>query len=304
MKFFRSFKFTVLQNQRWVKFRYDAPVSYYYRKWPPAIALYSLFVLLFVAVIAHHNTPQLRQPDNGKGRFSFNSRLKLANGSLTLQTRAIHLGQGSSSSGGSNDTSAIAGALAVAHSGVTTTIFWVGEPADADNGFIANIASAWDGNWKQNFGGFDDPNNRNGYFPAAFTPKENPFYFALPYSDVTNSGTRKATAINCPLYASMKNQPYSWCKNSWIVIKHNGKTVYAQWEDVGPFEEDDTAYVFGSASPKNKQGSKAGLDVSPAVRDYLGLGDVDSCDWSFVTAGSVPAGAWTQVVSTDLGDSL
>ena len=138
--------------------------------------------------------------------------------------------------------------------------------------------------------------------PSAFTPKENPFYFALPYSDIDDNGNRKATAINCPNYPAMKNQPYSWCKNSWIAIHHNGKVVYAQWEDTGPYEEDDTAYVFGSAAPKNKRDAKAGLDVSPAVRDYLNLQDVDKCDWGFVPAASVPSGPWSQIKTTGLGD--
>jgi hypothetical protein len=34
------------------------------------------------------------------------------------------------------------------------------------------------------------------------------------------------------------------------------------------------------------------LDVSPAVRDYLGLGDIDFCDWRFVDFTRVPLGPW------------
>ena len=36
----------------------------------------------------------------------------------------------------------------------------------------------------------------------------------------------------------------------------------------------------------------AGLDVSPAVRDYLGMGDTDITDWRFVGKGEVPVGPW------------
>jgi hypothetical protein len=36
----------------------------------------------------------------------------------------------------------------------------------------------------------------------------------------------------------------------------------------------------------------AGLDVSPAVRDFLGLGSKDVCDWRFVEFREVPQGPW------------
>src|SRR5258708_7214112 len=72
------------------------------------------------------------------------------------------------------------------HTGITATVFWVGEPIG--NGSSAdNSQSAWDDDWLGHFGGFDDPQDRNGYQPAAFTPRENPFYFDLPYDDFTDS---------------------------------------------------------------------------------------------------------------------
>lgn len=307
MKLLRSFKRNILQNRRWVKFNHRQPISYYYRKWPPLAAAYLVWILVFTAVIiAGHSSSGVQQPENGKGsaKFGRGFRLSLPKArSLTLQSRVFTIGQPTGSSGVNGATVPVAN-LTLNHQGITTTIFWAGEPASADNGYIANNASAWDGQWKTHYGGFDDPNHRTGFLPAAFTPKENPFYFALPYSDITDNGLRKASAGNCPFYAVLKNQPYSWCKNGWITITHGGKTVYAQWEDVGPFEEDDLAYVFGSSAPQNKQGAKAGLDVSPAVRDYLGLQDVDNCDWNFVSADSVPAGPWRQIITSSLGDSL
>lgn len=192
--------------------------------------------------------------------------------------------------------------LSFNHLAIITTYFWVGETAGPANGGIANLASAWDGQWQTHFGGVDSPSARNGYNPAGFTPKENPFYFALPYNDIDGQGNRKSNAVNCPLSAAKIN--YSWCKNSWIAIRHNGKIAYAQWEDVGPFGEDDSSYVFGSAKPLNNKDTKAGLDVSPAVRDYLGLSDVDSADWAFITASGVPAGPWRAIITTDTGDAV
>jgi hypothetical protein len=183
------------------------------------------------------------------------------------------------------------------HENITVTIFWVGEPAGPDNANISNAESAWDGNWQTHYDGFDDPDHRNGYYPAGFTPSENPFYFALPYNDLDDNGDRKPTANNCPNVGAS----VSWCKNAWIKITKGSKTVYAQWEDVGPLKEDDVAYVFGTAAPANRWGAKAGLDVSPAVRDYLGLADVDKVSWTFVSAAEVPSGPWKQIVTTSAG---
>lgn len=184
------------------------------------------------------------------------------------------------------------------HSNIITTVFWVGEDAGSDNGFISNTPSAWDEQWMQHFGGVDTPNNRNGYLPAAFRPKENPFYFALPYNDLDANGNRRSNASLCP---NRNSGPYSWCKNAWIAIKKDNKVAYAQWEDVGPFYEDDANYVFGKSAPKNKQNASAGLDVSPAVYDYLGLSDVDRASWTFVSASQVPSGPWKQIITTSRG---
>ncbi len=188
------------------------------------------------------------------------------------------------------------------HTNIITTYFWVGEPADGDNGYIANKASAWDEQWQDHYGGVDSPTPRSGYFPGGFTARENPFYFALPYNDIAPNGSRKSTATNCPLANPGLN--YSWCKNAWIAIRHGGKVAYAQWQDVGPFLENDFDYVLGSASPKNNQGSKAGIDVSPAVKDFLGLSDVDRTDWSFLGAVQVPSGPWKQVITKNPGGSV
>jgi hypothetical protein len=188
------------------------------------------------------------------------------------------------------------------HVGVITTYFWVGEKASGDNGYISNFASAWDSHWEDHYGGEDSPSPRNGFQPAGFTPKENPFYFALPYSDIDKKGDRKTTAASCPL--ADQHLVYSWCKNNWIAIRHNGKVAYAQWEDAGPFGEDDLNYVFGASAPANQRGSGAGLDVSPAVRDYLGLDDVDNTDWAFVNATAVPDGPWRSTITSTPGEMV
>src|ERR1044072_5033915 len=81
-----------------------------------------------------------------------------------------------------------------------TTLFWVGEPSDADNAFIPNDVSYWDHQWQLNFGGIHDPEHRNGYWPADFQPKENPFYVALPFGEFGSetSNELRADARNIP----------------------------------------------------------------------------------------------------------
>ncbi|MDD5397003.1 MAG: hypothetical protein PHW24_03005 [Candidatus Moranbacteria bacterium] len=185
------------------------------------------------------------------------------------------------------------------HQNISTTYFWVGEEADADNKNISNSPSAWDEQWATHFGGVDDPKKRNGFVVAKFVPKENSFYFALPYNDFDENGNRKKDVNSVIPWASSKKwgATESIVKNQWIKITKGGKTAYAQWEDVGPFKEDDQAYVFGSARPKSKTNDNAGLDVSPAVKDFLGLGDVDKTDWQFVDAQQVPDGPWKGTIT-------
>lgn len=185
------------------------------------------------------------------------------------------------------------------HTGISTTFFWIGEDADKDNKGISNAPSAWDDEWKKHFGGTDDPKKRNGYFPSKFTPKENPFYVALPYNDFDKKGKRKTDVASVIPWAAgiAISDDESYCKNRWVKITKDGKVVYAQWEDVGPFGEDDSGYVFGRAAPKNKTNKHAGLDVSPAVRDFLDLKDVDTTDWVFVEELDVPDGPWKRVVT-------
>lgn len=186
------------------------------------------------------------------------------------------------------------------HRNIATTYFWAGEEAGKDNKNISNLPSAWDEQWVKHFGGVDSPNKRAGFAPANFTPKENPFYFALPFNDFDNNGKQKKDIYALATWASGKKVSgnISVCKNQWIKIMKGGKVAYAQWEDVGPFGEDDSAYVFGNAAPKSKTNEQAGLDVSPAVRDYLGLSDIDKTDWQFVDNAQVPDGPWKKVVTT------
>ena len=179
--------------------------------------------------------------------------------------------------------------------GIVTTVFWIGEPAGGNNP-VHNVSSSWDLNWMQSFGGYDNPNPgaRRNYVPANFVPRQNPFYIALPYNDVTHSTTKPEAKVVIPWFRdAFVRDGESVCRDRWVCIRNsNGKICYAQWGDCGPFRTDHWQYVFGNEKPKPNLNQGAGLDVSPAVRDYLGLGSTDVTDWKFVEYKEVPRGPW------------
>src|SRR5262249_8895748 len=112
------------------------------------------------------------------------------------------------------------------HEAVSTTIFWIGEPASPDNGFIANDDSAWDECWKERYGGLDDPTNRNGFYPAGFTPNDNPFYVALPYDDLDSNGVPRWNLAAVVPWAKIASIPAtdSAVKNHWVKIVSGANT--------------------------------------------------------------------------------
>jgi hypothetical protein len=137
--------------------------------------------------------------------------------------------------------------------------------------------------------------------------EENSYYCALPFNNMVYQGQ------NDELKKQMKNR--------WLEIKNldNGKTAYAQWEDCGPWFVNDADYVFagdgrarpraeaaydgmfdiyGNPSSSRKIQNKAGIDVSPRVRDCLALHDIGVVDWRFVDSSEVPDGPWKARIST------
>ena len=180
---------------------------------------------------------------------------------------------------------------------IVTTVFWIGEKP-SENNPVPNRSSSWDKEWSKSYGGLDDPNpaRRQDYTPVKFTPRQNPFYCALPYNDKAATGHRPEASHVIPWFKDAYQGPaVSVCKDRWIAIRKGNKVVYAQWEDAGPFRTDHWQYVFGNERPKPNLNKGAGLDVSPAVRDYLGLNETDVTDWQFVDFKDVPRGPWSKL---------
>jgi hypothetical protein len=158
---------------------------------------------------------------------------------------------------------------------ITSTVFWAGEAPNPSIDDPGNLRSAWNASW------------------VADAAHENPFYVALPYNDVSEHHTKPEARQVVPWFrTSFVRDGQSVCKDRWVEIRHQGRVAYAQWKDVGPFSTDHWQYVFGSERPRPNGNRDAGIDVSPAVRDYLGLAGIDTCDWRFIEARQVPHGPW------------
>jgi hypothetical protein len=184
---------------------------------------------------------------------------------------------------------------------VTCTVFWIGEQPSARNP-TPNCKTSWDQQWSANFGGYDDPDPSgrianyatNEFRPKAFIPKLNPFYVALPYNDVLGYGRHKPEAARViPWFSRLRPEPgETVCKGRWLQIYNGKRSCYAQWEDCGPWNTDDWEFVFGTKPPKTSQNGSAGIDLSPSVRDYLGIRSGQKVHWRFVEASQVPFGPW------------
>ncbi len=169
---------------------------------------------------------------------------------------------------------------------ITAALFWIGE--DGSKG------SAWDPNWTKTNGGADAPDSRNGFVSADHAGRVNPFYIALPFNDLTFPDKAKDWVPHSWRRAPEEGKTVSACKDRWVWIKNSmGRSCFAQWEDVGPSGNDDAEYVFGSEPPKAK--GKPGISLSPAVAQYLGIGDANDpgvVAWKFVDEQDVPPGQW------------
>lgn len=192
------------------------------------------------------------------------------------------------------------------HDNVLATQFFIGE-----NGLKGT--TAWDCHAVTHYGGVDSPFGRKNYLPT-FTPKENPFYLALPYTDIGDAGAHKK---DIPWYDAKLDtgENYSFVKNRWVQVKRGDKVCYGQWEDsltpdildpttgkrIGYGKPNHFDYVFGSAPATHP-----GIDVSPALSDCLGMDDPSDTQfghsdglvsWKFVSDTEVPEGAWKNIIT-------
>jgi hypothetical protein len=175
---------------------------------------------------------------------------------------------------------------------IITTMFWIGE-GGSNISSTTNKASSWDEKWVSTNRGSDNPNNRNGFATAAHASTLNPFYVALPFNDLAFPDKAREWVPRGWHRPPKDGKQVSACMDRWVWIKNaQGRSCYAQWEDVGPLRYDHAEYVFGDERPDTY--TRAGLDVSPAVAQYLGIDENKRAitSWRFVDDEDVPPGAW------------
>ena len=127
---------------------------------------------------------------------------------------------------------------------IITTVLDGEQPTQ--NNPVPNTKSSWDGNWRDNFGGYDNPDSsaRKNYIPVAFVPRQNPFYVALPYNDVTRGRFKPEARLVIPWFKQAFREEGQWvCRGRWLASRKGNRTCYAQWEDCGPFRTDHFQYV-------------------------------------------------------------
>jgi len=182
---------------------------------------------------------------------------------------------------------------------IMTTKFWIGEGSSPISS-TTNVASAWDEDWRHNNGGSDAPDDRDSFLPSSHAARLNPFYVALPFNDLAFPDKARRW-LPSGWYRPMKDgKQVSACKDRWVEIKNEqGRVCFAQWEDVGPLRYDHAEYVFGDERPDTytSEGlNHAGLDVSPAVADYLNItGKNCITRWRFVDDSDVQPGEWLKL---------
>jgi hypothetical protein len=179
---------------------------------------------------------------------------------------------------------------------IITTEFWIGEGSTPISS-TTNEASAWDLDWRSSNSGSDSPNNRNGYASGGHASTVNPFYVALPFNDLAFPDLARQWLPRGWYRHPRDGKQVSACQDRWVEIKNGqGDVCYAQWEDVGPLNYEDAEYVFGDTRPIGLGENHAGLDVSPAVAEYLNVTDRNrTTSWRFVDDEDVRPGAWLKL---------
>jgi hypothetical protein len=175
---------------------------------------------------------------------------------------------------------------------IITTVFWIGEGGSALSA-TTNYQSAWNMDWIHDNSGSDDQDDMSGYASSLHASTLNPFYIALPFNDLVYPDKARRWVPSYWFKPPRNGKPVSACQDRWVEIKAaNGRTCFAQWEDVGPLRYDHAEYVFGNERPDTL--TRAGLDVSPAVAKYLGINThgMAITSWRFVDPDDVQPGMW------------
>jgi len=73
------------------------------------------------------------------------------------------------------------------------------------------------------------PSARRDYIPVAYIPKQNPFYCALPYNDVTKDQFKPEAQLVIPWFKQSYTGPgQSVCRHRWIAIRKGNRAAKTQ----------------------------------------------------------------------------
>lgn len=188
----------------------------------------------------------------------------------------------------------------IVHENIVTTWFQAGAPAGPDDLGISNESSAWYSDWSQHMCTVDSDGSRE----LGQKGCDNLYYFALPCADYDEAGPIPEHIEMSPWKSEVGGSAF---KNRWIQVNLQLgsliRTVFVQWQDVGPLYTDDCEYVFGEERPRQERTGdvESALDISPAAFKYL-VGDLSigrfKTEWHFVDEAEVPPGPWTKNITT------
>ena len=128
----------------------------------------------------------------------------------------------------------------------------------------------------------------------AFVPRQNPFYVALPYNDVTRGRFKPEARLVIPWFKQAYTEPgRSVCKSRWLAIRKGNRTAYAQWEDCGPFRTDpytDPTQHYGTLRQLVQAGPAGYPDVVNKIKaaNLRGMGGAGTPVVGAPHSGQVP----------------
>ena len=130
------------------------------------------------------------------------------------------------------------------------------------------------------------------YLPVDKPLRGDPILLSYRLRNATRFRSGRATIIDRCADADVRVDVPTVAPNAEDTVRGSIPTRRRGIFDVGPFEIDHWQYVFGNDSPRPNRNGGAGIDLSPAVRDFLQLRSGASVEWRFADDHEVPRGPW------------
>jgi len=174
---------------------------------------------------------------------------------------------------------------------IVTTVFWVGEQAGGNN--RSKLQKFLDFNWSENYAEPILRFQRTAQLhPNCFYSQAKPLLLCFTVHDVTHGQFKPEAPLVIPWFKhEYRGRGSRYAEIDGLPFVRQSHLLCAMGR-LRSVSHDHFQYVFGNERPKPNLNHGAGLDVSPAVRDYLGLAPTDVTDWQFVEVRDVSSGPW------------